>query len=218
MNKRSYHQFCPLAYSLDVIGERWTLLLIRELLFGPRRFTDLLNDLPGIGTNLLSKRLKELEEAGLIQQRYLPPPAASAVYELTPRGRDLQPVITALAQWGLPYITMPPPEDHFIGVIQTMGAIKLMFNPAANAELICEIHTQSEVFTLHIEGGSLQLLQGSLNAQAPDLILEGDPHPLLSVIGSKLPLQQALDQGQIILKKGDLEQMQSLIACFYFPG
>src|SRR5216117_1868167 len=102
MARRSYNQFCPLARTLDIIGERWTLLIVRELAIGPRRFKDLIDDLPGIGTNLLAARLKELERHGILGRRTLPPPAGSKVYELTERGRSLFAALIPLAQWGLP--------------------------------------------------------------------------------------------------------------------
>ena len=100
MARRGYQQYCGLARALDVLGERWTLLLVRNLLLGPQRFTDLLEGLPGIGTNLLANRLRELKSAGLVARRELPPPAGSVVYELTPRGRDLEPTVLALSRWG----------------------------------------------------------------------------------------------------------------------
>lgn len=93
---RSYDQYCLLARALDVVGERWTLLVVRELLIGPKRYTDLLDGLPGIATNLLSARLKQMEARGLIQRRRLPAPAASTVYELTELGRGLEPTMAAL--------------------------------------------------------------------------------------------------------------------------
>ena len=90
---KRYDQYCPIACSLGLVGERWTLLVVRELMHGPKRYTDLLDHLPGIGTNILADRLKELESAGLVEKRKLPPPAASSVYELTPMGRELRPVL-----------------------------------------------------------------------------------------------------------------------------
>ena len=94
MAKRNYHQFCAIAHALDIVGERWTLLVVRELLMGPKRFTDLLSNLPGIGTNLLAARLKELEEQGIIERSTLPPPAASSVYVLTELG--------SICEWDTP--------------------------------------------------------------------------------------------------------------------
>src|SRR5215475_11332621 len=100
MTQKTYHQYCPIVHALDLVGERWTLLIIRNLFAGPKRFSDLAHGLPGIGTNILTARLKALEESGLIQSRYLPPPAASSVYELTPYGRSLEDVMVALVLWG----------------------------------------------------------------------------------------------------------------------
>ncbi len=109
MSKR-YDQYCPVACTLSLVGERWTLLVVRELLHGPKRYTDLLEHLPGIGTNILAARLKELEAAELVEKRKLPPPAASTVYELTPSGRELRPVLHELARFGA-RLMGPPPLD-----------------------------------------------------------------------------------------------------------
>src|SRR5689334_7180685 len=98
--RRSYKQFCGLAKALDVVGERWTLLLVRDLILGPRRYGDLLNGLPGLTTNLLASRLKEMEATGLIEKRKLPAPASSVVYQLTKPGKELEPAVMALAAWG----------------------------------------------------------------------------------------------------------------------
>ena len=100
MKERSYNQFCGLACALDVVGDRWTLLIVRELLAGPHRFKDLTKGLPGISTNLLSKRLKHLEQQGLLRRRALPPPAGSTVYELTPLGQALEATLLELGKWG----------------------------------------------------------------------------------------------------------------------
>jgi DNA-binding HxlR family transcriptional regulator len=109
MSKR-YEQYCPIACSLGLVGERWTLLVVRELMHGPKRYTDLVDGLHGIGTNILAARLKELEAAGLVERRKLPPPAASTVYELTPTGRELRPVLHELARFGA-RLMGPPPLD-----------------------------------------------------------------------------------------------------------
>jgi DNA-binding HxlR family transcriptional regulator len=107
---KGYGQYCPIAYSLGLVGERWTLLVVRELYYGPKRYTDLVDNLPGIGTNILAARLKELEASGLVEKRRLPPPAASMVYELTENGRLLRPVLHELVRFGARLIG-PPPED-----------------------------------------------------------------------------------------------------------
>src|SRR5918994_1233190 len=113
MGKRRYDQYCALARALDVVGERWTLLLVRELLLGPKRYTDLLEGLPGIGTNLLAARLKELERNGVVERVRLAPPAASTVYELTEYGRRLEPAVIALTQWGGRRLGRPKQGEHF---------------------------------------------------------------------------------------------------------
>lgn len=109
--RRSYDQFCATARALDSVGDRWTLLIVRELLAGPRRYTDLHADLPGVSTDVLASRLKDMEQGGLAVRRRLPPPAAAAVYELTERGRGLLPVLTALAAWGAPALGERRPTD-----------------------------------------------------------------------------------------------------------
>src|SRR5919108_1109967 len=101
---RSYHQYCAVARALDLIGDRWTLLLIRDLLLGPKRYKDLLEGLPGIGTNLLAHRLREMEEYGLVERATLPPPSGVAVYQLTPTGEGLAPALSAIGRWGAQYL------------------------------------------------------------------------------------------------------------------
>src|ERR671921_1724366 len=111
MSKRSYNQYCAVARALDIIGERWTLLIVRELLTGPKRFKDLLEGLPGIGTNLLATRLKDLEGNGILRRATLPPPAGSKVYELTGLGRELEQVVVALSQWGSKLLGSPRGDE-----------------------------------------------------------------------------------------------------------
>ncbi|MFD5031150.1 winged helix-turn-helix transcriptional regulator [Streptomyces sp. NPDC058405] len=109
--RRSYDQYCAAARALDAVGDRWTLLIVRELLAGPRRYTDLHADLPGVSTDVLASRLKDMERDELATRRRLPPPAAAYVYELTERGRGLLPVLTALAEWGAPALDERRPTD-----------------------------------------------------------------------------------------------------------
>src|SRR5437899_2302027 len=109
---RSYQQYCALARGLDVIGDRWTLLIVRELLIGEARYSDLLKGLPGIATNLLATRLTELEGTGLVRREVVPPPAAATVFRLTSRGAALRPVIYELGRWAAPLMTPPGPGEH----------------------------------------------------------------------------------------------------------
>jgi DNA-binding HxlR family transcriptional regulator len=110
---KGYDQYCPVAHALGLVGERWSLLIVRELLHGPKRYTDLAGNLPGLGTNILAARLKELESCGVISKHRLDPPAASTVYQLTPYGLALKPIIRELALWGLRSIGPPTDEDDF---------------------------------------------------------------------------------------------------------
>ncbi|MGP3775037.1 winged helix-turn-helix transcriptional regulator [Streptomyces sp. SDT5-1] len=111
MPRRSYDQYCAVARALDAVGDRWTLLVARELLAGPRRYTDLHADLPGVSTDMLATRLKDMERDGLAERRRLPAPASAYVYELTERGRGLLPVLRALGEWGAPELAERRPTD-----------------------------------------------------------------------------------------------------------
>ncbi|MEQ8717343.1 MAG: helix-turn-helix domain-containing protein [Acidimicrobiales bacterium] len=113
MARRTYGQFCPIGYSLDLLGERWTLLIVRELASGPRRFTDLRTNLAGVAPNLLTDRLRALEAAGIVTTRELPPPAARTVYTLTEHGSTLRPALYELARWGLGLLGAPGADEHF---------------------------------------------------------------------------------------------------------
>ncbi|GAA3084514.1 hypothetical protein GCM10017562_62860 [Streptomyces roseofulvus] len=111
MPRRSYDQYCAVARALDAVGERWSLLIVRELLNGPRRYTDLHADLPGVSTDILASRLKQLEGEELVERRRLERPANATVYQLTPRGAELRPVVQALAAWGLDALGDQRPTD-----------------------------------------------------------------------------------------------------------
>lgn len=125
---KRYGQYCPVAHSLDLVGERWALLVVRELMEGPKRYTDLVEGLPGIGTNILASRLKDLEAGGIVQKTKLPPPAASTVYELTQCGHDLRPVLHELARWGARTLGPPPLEALRPGWLK--NALEIALSPA----------------------------------------------------------------------------------------
>ena len=131
MVTRSYKQFCPMARSLDVVGNRWGLLVVRELMAtGPMRFTDLQDRLDGVSSNLLAARLREMEDVGVIVRRELPPPAARTVYELTERGRDLEPTLLALGRWGMPFLDDPTDEEPLLPHLLPLG-LKALLVPEA---------------------------------------------------------------------------------------
>ena len=165
MSKR-YDQYCPVAHALGLVGERWSLLIVRELLHGPRRYTDLSASLPGIGSNILSARLKELENAGIVTKRRLEPPFASQVYELTEYGLGLKPVMRQLALWGLRTIGPPSDEDEFApGWLYS--AVDSVFAPVAPPGSF-EFRVAGEVASL-VDG---EPRRGSI--EHPDVVVEAD--------------------------------------------
>src|SRR5919201_4149161 len=158
---RSYDQFCPLAYALDVIGERWTLLIVRELLAGPQRFKDLMDGLPGISTNLLSDRLRTLEQQGILRRRVLPRPAGSTVYELTPSGPALEPAVLELGRWGSRLLPASLEGVALPSVGSCALGIKAFFRPeqAQGVNETYELHLGNETLQVRIDDGDLQVHQ-----------------------------------------------------------
>jgi DNA-binding HxlR family transcriptional regulator len=129
---KHYDQYCPVAHALDVVGDRWALLVVRELMQGPRRYTDLAEGLHGIGTNILAARLRDLESAGVVTKKTLPPPAASRVYELTDYGLELKPVMRELALWGARSLGPPTADDElFPGWL--VAPVDMIIGPLAPA-------------------------------------------------------------------------------------
>ena len=163
MSKR-YDQYCPIAHALGLVGERWALLIVRELMQGPKRYTDLTAGLPGIGTNILAARLRDLEEGGVVAKRRLPPPAASQVYELTPYGRALKPAMRELALWGIRSLG-PPSDDEELFPGWLEGAVDTVFAPVAPAGR----------FEFRVEGEIASLVDGEArtgSVEDPDVLVE----------------------------------------------
>ena len=210
---RSYHQLCPLAYSLDIVGERWTLLIVRELLFGPRRFKDIIKGLPGIGTNLLAGRLKKLEEAGALEKATLPPPAGSTVYRLTPRGQELRPTIATLAGWGLSLMG-PGIDEDFLGVVPTMSALTILFDGGSpGGPYVCELRISGEVFYAVFSEGGIIVTPGS--APSPDLIISGRSKTVLSLLGKPDEAEKAARSGEIDMTGGDSSSGRRFFSRFH---
>jgi DNA-binding HxlR family transcriptional regulator len=163
---KHYQQYCAIAHALDLVGERWSLLIVRELLTGPKRYTDLAGSLPRIGTNVLAARLKELEGCGIVTKRRLPPPTPAPVYELTPYGASLKPVMRELALWGIRSLGAPENDDEFApGWLH--GALDTVFAPVApNGSF--EFHVGLEVASL-VDG---KAQPGP--AEQPDVVVESD--------------------------------------------
>src|SRR5918994_2953734 len=196
MSKRSYNQYCAVARSLDIVGERWTLLIVRELLTGPKRFKDLLEGLRGIGTNLLTTRLKDLEGYGVVRRTTLPPPAASRVYELTELGRSLEPVIMGLARWGLEFLGASREEEDRQPA-WAMVALRSMLKPEATGEVreSYEFRVDDEVFHVWIEDSETEVRQGS--AADPDLVVRSDTQTLLAVAAGRVEPGEAGASGAV---------------------
>ena len=176
---RTYGDRCGVARALDVMGERWALLVVRELLLGPKRFTDLRQGLPHVGPDVLSQRLRELAAAGVLRRDRLPPPAASQVYELTERGRELEPVILALGRWGS---AEPAAADGAFGPDSAMLALKTMFDPGAAGSLDAtyELRLGNQRFRARVRDGRLDILRGT--AEDADATIETDPGTLAEVV------------------------------------
>jgi DNA-binding HxlR family transcriptional regulator len=164
---KRYDQYCPVAHALGLVGERWALLIVRELLHGPQRYTDLTANLPGIGTNILASRLKELEGCGIVAKRRLPPPAASQVYELTEYGHALKPVLRELAVWGIRSLG-PPTFDNAPAPHWLEDALDTVFSPVA-PEGSFEFHVGDEVASLADGRAQAGPLEGAdVVVRAPD--------------------------------------------------
>jgi DNA-binding HxlR family transcriptional regulator len=179
MGGKSYEQYCTIATALDLVGDRWTLLVLRELSFGEQRFTDLRTALPKIATNLLTERLRSLEEAGLVEQRELPAPAARTVYRLTRDGVRIRPVLRAMAQFGLPYL--PTPQDGEVRPrLAVFGGAGALFDPVAavGVDLRMQFLLDGEEHWLEVRQG--KLVRADRTAK-PDLVFTGSAAALFEL-------------------------------------
>jgi len=192
--RRAYDQYCPIAHALDLVGERWSLLVVRELMRGPKRYTDLAETL-GIGTNILAARLKDLEAGGIVAKRTLPPPAASRVYELTDYGRGLKSAIRELAVWGARSLGPPTdPTELFPGWLE--NAIDSVLGPIAPPGRF-EFRVGDEVATL-VDGETI-----GGRVEAPDVVVEGDAEGLYHLF-----VDRRLD---LVTVRGDHDLLRRLL-------
>jgi DNA-binding HxlR family transcriptional regulator len=198
---KRYDQYCPVAHALDLVGERWALLIVRELIHGPKRYTDLAEHLPGIGTNILAARLKRLEECGVISKRTLPAPAASRVYELTDYGRGLRTVMRELALWGARSLGPPSPdEDLYPGWLA--NALELWASRAPQGSLEFRIGEE----TASIVDGDVR----SGSVEEPDALVTGEPSDFFHLL-----IDGRLDDVAVEGDRGLLERLvrdESLVA------
>jgi DNA-binding HxlR family transcriptional regulator len=211
---KRYAQYCPVAHALELVGERWALLIVRDLLNGPRRYTDLLGGLPGIGTNILASRLRDLEAGGVVRKEKLPPPAASTVYELTEYGRELEEAIHALGRWGARSLG-PPPHDCPLPEEWLVGGARAMFDPVAAAEIseLYEIRSGGEVASIRIDRGMIEVSSGP--AVDPDAVIELEPGTLFRLSSRELASTDALESG-LVRVEGDKGALERFVSAFNF--
>jgi DNA-binding HxlR family transcriptional regulator len=211
---RTYYDACAAAHALDLIGERWALLVVRELLLGPKRFTDLRAGLPNVSPNVLAQRLRELEAAGVVRRRKLPPPAASRVYELTEWGMELEPVIISLGRWGARSPLRP--RDAGIGVDSIILALRTMFDPSAaeGIEASYELRLGEDSFRGVVTNGQFKVVRGS--AEALDASIETDPATLAALVFEGRQLAEALRSGDIKIE-GSKEAVERFLSLFTLP-
>ncbi|MFC4785325.1 winged helix-turn-helix transcriptional regulator [Nocardioides sp. MAHUQ-72] len=195
MAKR-YEQYCPIAHALDLVGDRWALLVVRELMHGPKRYTDLVEGLPGIGTNILAGRLRDLEQADVVTRRTLPPPAASKVYELTEYGRQLRPAVRELALWGARSLGPPTPGSG------------LFPGWMANAmDIVLAHRAPTGSFEFRVDGEVTSLVDGEVRrgpVEDPDVVVEADPPSIYDMF-----VNRRLDQ---VTVTGDRDLLERLVA------
>jgi DNA-binding HxlR family transcriptional regulator len=211
---RTYADGCAAAHALDLVGERWALLVVRELLLGPKRFTDLRLGLPHASPNVLAQRLRGLEAAGVVRRGKLPPPAASRIYELTEWGQDLEPVIIALGKWGVRSPSKPP--DAELGIDSLILSFRTMFDPerAAGLGASYEFRLGEDRFRAEVAGGRLEIERGS--AERPDATVETDAGTLAALVYDDLELDDALSSGELEIN-GDREAVERYLALFPLP-
>ncbi len=211
---RTYCDGCAAAHALDLVGERWALLVVRELLLGPKRFTDLRAGLPHASPNVLSQRLRELEGAGVVRRRKLPPPAASRVYELTDWGMELEPVIVRLGRWGARSPSRP--RDAALGVDSLVLSFRTMFDPRAadGLEASYELRLGEDRFRAEVVDGRFEISRG--NAERPDASIETYPATLAALVYEGRPLAEALRSGDVKIE-GDESAVERFLGLFPLP-
>ena len=192
---RSYGQYCAVAKALDVVGDRWNLLIVRELLLqGPCRYTDLQNGLPGIATNMLSDRLKDLEDAGVVRREVAPPPVATTLFGLTDAGEQLEPVLTMLGRWGVRFMAEPGGDDEFRSHWLAFPVSEYLRDATPDKPpATIEVHIDSQSAVIEAADGQVRSRPGS--TAGPDLVLTGSAPIVLGLLTSRLSLAEARRRG-----------------------
>ena len=215
MTMRTYGQYCGVARALELVGERWALLIVRDLILGPRRFTDLQRGLRTIPSNVLSSRLKELEAGGVIERRALPRPEGGVVYELTEYGRQLESVVVDLLIWGMKSLGEPSPNDSFSANSFLLG-LRVAFRPAAaqDLEATYEIRLQDSVFTVRVANGRVELADGP--ADDPDLTIVTDLG-LGALLQGEITAEEARKR-KVVRLRGDRALFERFAEIFRLPA
>ena len=220
MAARSYGQYCGITTAVELVTERWALLIVRDLLVGPRRYTDLKQGLPKIPTNILSARLKELQDGGVI--RRVPLARCGLVYELTEYGRDLEPIVLALGRWGFRSMG-DPKEDEIVTADSLTMALRTAFRPeGATASLDFQIQVGAVELRAQVTDGELNVVQiapplppvgGSLPSDEPDLRFAADTG-IRHLIAGTLTAAEAVEQGVVTILKGNAKLLQRFAELF----
>lgn len=215
MSSRTYGQYCGLARALELVGERWALLIIRDLIPAPKRFTDLQRGLPKIPSNVLSARLKELERAGVVERRVLPHPSRSVVYDLTSYGRGLEGIVLDLVRWGVQALGEPRPDDTVHPASLLVGLRATFQRDAARAvHAAIQLRVDAAVVHMRIDDGSLVLGEGEL--PDADLAIDTDT-TLRAVMSGELSPAAAIESGAIRFS-GDSRLLGQFIKMFSVPA
>jgi DNA-binding HxlR family transcriptional regulator len=207
MSRRNYGQACSLAGALDRIGERWSLLIVRQLLLGPQRFSDLVRGVGGAPTDVLTKRLRDMEADGVIRRRELGPPAAAVVYELTELGRELDGPLIELGRWGMNFFRIEQVAEIEARWMPT--TLRVILQPPAGVSLTVQIRSEGHDAILRIDRGSIEAERGE--AFEPDLVLDGSPRDILAVMIAGEAAVGAAEVG------GDAEALEALRSMVVLP-
>lgn len=212
---RRYHDACGAAHGLDLIGERWALLVVRELMMGPRRFSDLKADLHGVSANVLTQRLEGLEASGVVRRRRLPPPASVQVYELTDWGREIEPVFIVLGRWA----ARSPMHDPTlpISAVSIMLSFKTMFDAsrAGASEMVLGFVFGESAFRVQIVGGTLDARRGDI--EDAQVVLTTAPAVVAAAVYGKVPSEALQAQGGLKID-GDRALFDRFIDFFHLPA
>jgi DNA-binding HxlR family transcriptional regulator len=212
-SKRTYGDVCGVARALDLVGERWTLMIVRELLLGPKRFTDLRAGLPSLGPDVLAQRLKDLDGAGLARRRTLPPPYSAKVYELTELGRRLEPVVMALGDFGS-HLPVPTEGELRMSFDSHILSLRTLFRPSPGFSARVQLVLDDQPFAATVDDDEFHIERGE-HAQA-DATITGDPGVLIGVAHGRMPLAEALASGALRFD-GDTDAAERFTTLFPLP-